>query len=127
MSRAGVARIEEWLRTIPLVDPSAIQIQGRLVETSDADVSIEVERARLHFSKADVIRIKLGGGQHARQSLLMLRVGATLVAAEQLDTGVAPRRPFALAVRPRVPVSDPAPHFLAAERRFLSQHGIVLS
>jgi hypothetical protein len=102
-----------------------IQLAGRLVMGSPAQVVVVVERTRLSFAPEDVIRAL--PAQHPGESMLYLYRGAMLLSAEPADEGASSaRRPFALCVRSRVTRTGPASRFHEIERRFLRAHGIIV-
>lgn len=119
--------VEQWILEIPNVHESIVCIEGRWLGRSAADVSIVVEGACMRFAAEDVISVRLGRGQRPGRDQVILRVGAMLIDANRLEDARDSHRPFALAVRPTVPECDSAPRFEAAERRFLSTHGVIVS
>lgn len=127
--------IGRWLARLPIAEghlTQGILLTGTFLPSVPGQVHILVGELCLMFLREDIVEVEPaadppGAAPDAGRVRIVVRKGAPLLGARARDlcATATPRRPFALAVRPRVITHDPSPRFRDLERQFLQRHALV--
>jgi alpha-beta hydrolase superfamily lysophospholipase len=136
--------VGKWLAQLPIAEghlTQGILLTGTFLPSEPGQVHILVGALCLMFLREDIMDVEPAGdlegaapaaglegvAPDADRVRIAVRKGAPLLGAraKELCATATQRRPFALAVRPRVITHDPSPRFRELERQFLQRQSLV--